>query len=116
MKALAVRNRQRGKRSEKAIETVLKKIDSEVRRIGVLGKEDVIGRYITVEVKSREKLPKWLSHAFEQLREEATSDKLHVVYLHLFRQRKLNDIIMMTLRTFLSLFEAFVKEKEGVNK
>ena len=103
-------SRRRGKDNERAVLKLLQHLDEELRRLGVLGEEDLVGRYVVVECKSRQSLPQWLSHAFEQLRSSRHPDRIHVVQLHLHRKRHLDDLIMMTLDTFIRLLEAFVRQ------
>ena len=99
----------RGKSNQRAFAKLLKKIDPSVKNIGIAGAEDLLGDYVVVECKERQSLPKWLLHAFRQLREEEHKDKIHVVQIHLLRQRHLNDLILMTVKTFIRLLTAFVE-------
>jgi len=103
MTSTAVKNRRRGKRVEKKVTDLYRTFDEELRRIGVLGSEDVIGSKFVIEVKSRESLPKWLIHAFEQLRESQHPHKFHVIHVHLTGNRYITDVVIMSVKTFFDI-------------
>jgi hypothetical protein len=79
---MSIKNRQRGKRIESSISKILKG-----RRIGVLGKCDVETDKYDVEVKSREKLPKWLLNMWLQTLENCKESKTPLLIIHLHRQK-----------------------------
>jgi len=110
------KSRQRGKSNQRAFLKLVKEVDETVKNIGIAGQEDLYGDYVVLECKERETLPKWLFHAFQQLREHEHSEKIHVVQLHLLRSRHLNDLIIMTAKTFLRLLRSFIEiKKRGGN-
>ena len=100
--------RDRGKRNQRNVIKLLKEYDKELRNVGIAGAEDLVGKTLVVEAKERENLPKWLLHAFDQLREQDHPEKIHVVQIHLLRRKHLNDIIMMTMKTFIRLLRTYI--------
>ena len=71
-------------------------------RVGCTGKAtpDVVTERLAVEVKHREKLPKWLTAAMEQAEQNAPEDKLPVVVLHEKHKRHCQDLVVVRLAHF----------------
>ena len=90
------KNRQRGKRTEKAI---AKRLGG--RRVGVLGKSDVEHKLFSFECKSRLKFvgEKW----FMQAVRNCEQDKIPAVIVHITGQHHSNDYVIFKLRDFEDL-------------
>jgi hypothetical protein len=89
-------NRDRGKRSEKAVATRLKG-----RRLGTLGAQDVETSLFSVEVKSRQR---FVGEAFlSQARSHCPLGKIPLAVVHLHGQRHNDDIVLLRLRDFQDL-------------
>jgi len=75
-------------------------------RVGVTGKAtpDVVNDWLSIEVKSRQRLPLWLKNAMAQAKRNAIEGTLAIVVLHEKRQRYDDDIVMMTLKDFNDWF------------
>lgn len=65
---------------------------------------DVETEALSVEVKTRKEVPRWLLEAVEQSKRNA-GDKVALVVLHKVGQRHDNDLVIMTLSDFLFLLE-----------
>lgn len=87
------KNRQRGKRTEKAI---AKRIGG--KRIGILGKSDVEHACFSFEVKSRKKFvaEKWMLQAERNCEEGKTP----AVIVHILRLQHKNDLVIIRLKDF----------------
>jgi len=101
-------SRKRGKNNQRATARILQQIDKELRNIGIVGEEDLVGKYVVVECKERQKIPKWLLSAFEQLRPERHPSKIHVVQLHILGRQRMRDLILMSMKTFIRLLQSYV--------
>lgn len=77
-------------------------------RVGCTGgaSPDVIasGGYLLVEVKHRKALPAWLTSALAQVRQHCESDQLGIVVLHEKGKRGDNDMVVMAMADFESLW------------
>jgi len=89
------KNRQRGKRTEKAI---AKRLGG--RRIGILGKSDVEHKLFSFECKSRLKFvgEKWFLQAVRNC-----EGKIPAVIVHITGQHHSNDYVILKLRDFEDL-------------
>ena len=110
---MSSRSRQRGKANQRETARILREIDKELRNIGIVGEEDLLGRYIVVECKERQRLPKWLLSSFEQLRPERHPTKIHVVQLHMFGMQRMKDLILMSMKTFIKLLKGYILWEES---
>jgi len=106
-------SRRRGKANQRETARILRQIDKELRNIGIVGEEDLVGKYLVVECKERQKIPKWLFSAFEQLRPERHPTKIHVVQLHVFGMQRMRDLILMSMRAFIELLKGYVLWEES---
>lgn len=106
-------NRRRGKRVEKKVVDIYKQIDEEIRRLGLLGKEDAVGNFLVIEVKSRKSLPKWMVHAIQQLREDDHPSKICAVHIHQTGKRYIGDVVILTLKTFIRLITTWRRMIDG---
>ena len=106
-------SRRRGKANQRETARILRQIDEELRNIGIVGEEDLVGKYLVVECKERQKIPKWLFSAFEQLRPERHPTKIHVVQLHVFGMQRMRDLILMSMRAFIELLKGYVLWEES---
>lgn len=92
------------KASERAVANVLGG-----RRVPVTGRArgdvpDVAHRWLSIEVKSRESLPKWLLEAMSQARAAAGISQLPIVVLHEVGTRHANDLVVLRLADFTAWF------------
>ncbi len=69
---------------------------------GRAGQPDVDHPYLSVEVKSRKQLPRWLHAAVRQAVRSARG-RVPVVVLHEWRQPHNDDIVLLRLCDFLAL-------------
>ena len=90
-------NRQRGKRAEKAIATIL-----HGTRVGILGGEDVSHRQFSVEVKERKRFIG--SKFMTQAESNTPPGKIPLVCIHVLNQRHEKDLVMVRLEDFQELF------------
>ena len=95
---MSQKNRQRGKRVERKIAELLNG-----RRLGVLGKHDVESEEFGIEVKSREKLPKWFVDFWEQTLANCPEDKIPLLVIHKLNQKYKDDWVVIRLEDFLNL-------------
>ena len=65
---------------------------------------DIGHPWLSIEVKSRETLPKWLVAAMAQARAAAHQGQLPIVVLHQVGQRHERDIVVLTLHDFVEGF------------
>jgi len=106
MTTLQKRNRDRGKRHERAIAKLLGG-----KRVGVLGNHDVEdgeGRF-SVECKSAEKYPKWFEHKIKQTINNCQTGKFPLLVIHKLGQKYLDDWVIIKMEDFLEV----LKEKAG---
>jgi len=87
------KNRQRGKRTERAI---AKRLGG--KRVGILGKSDVEHELFSFEVKSRLKFvgEKWFIQAVRNCEE----GKIPAVIVHVTGQHHKNDYVIIKLKDF----------------
>ena len=88
----------------KAVErTIAKRLGG--KRIGCTGQAtaDVVNDWLSVEVKTRKRLPAWLFRALAQAQLFA-GDKLPVVVLHETGSRHDNDVVVLRLKDFVDWF------------
>ncbi len=93
--------KQRGYRAERDVKRYL---GGDAERIAGVGRRDIDGGWYSVEVKSREHLPAWLTGAVEQSERLSRPDQLAIVVLHETGERHDNDIVMMRLSEFRDRF------------
>ena len=91
--------RQRGNTAERAIAARLGG-----QRVGQYGGEDVTTSVFSIEVKSRESVPKWLTHAIEQAEAHAPDGKLPLAVIHTLGQRHDDDLVVLRLSAFEEWF------------
>ena len=72
------------------------------KRTGNLGvaAADVVSDRLSIECKSRESLPKWLTGAVEQAVRNIEDGRVPVVVLHQKHRRHDDDLVMMRLSDF----------------
>ena len=72
------------------------------RRQGAVGRRgpDVVTGWLSVEVKHRRRLPKWLITALEQAKSGASEQQLAIAVLHEAGQRHADDLVLMRLADF----------------
>jgi calcineurin-like phosphoesterase family protein len=97
---MSQKNRQRGKRTERKIAELLNG-----RRLGVLGKHDVESELFGVEVKSREKLPKWFVDFWKQTIANCPKDKTPLLVIHKLNQRYDDDWVVIKMKDFLEMID-----------
>ena len=92
----ANKNRQRGKRIERAI---AKRVGG--KRIGILGKSDVEHLLFSFEIKSRMRFvgEKWFLQAIKNCEE----GKIPAVIVHITGQHHKNDYVILKLKDFEDL-------------
>jgi len=90
------KNRQRGKRTEKAI---AKRLNA--KRVGILGKEDVSHPIFSIECKSVSRFvgEKWFLQAIRN----CEKDKIPAVIVHVTGQHHKNDYVIIKLKDFEDL-------------
>ncbi len=100
------KNRQRGKRTERAIAKRLK-----AKRVGILGKSDVEHKLFSLEVKSRLRFvgEKW----FLQAVKNCEKGKIPAVIVHVTGQHHKNDYVILKLKDFEDLLGRTKKVKRG---
>ena len=89
-------NRKRGKRNEKALADRLGG-----KRVGILGKEDIMHGEYSIEVKS------FVRYAgvkiMEQAERNAPAGKIPLAIVHIKGQRRDNDLVIMRLKEWEAL-------------
>lgn len=95
---MSQKNRNRGKRAERATAKLLNG-----RRLGVLGKHDVESEKYGVEVKSREKIPKWFTKFWDQTEANCPEDKIPLLVIHKLNQRHDDDWVVLKMKDFLEI-------------
>lgn len=105
MKARVLRNRARSKQVERRVASILASILGEAKRVGVLGREDVITDNFVVEVKQRKRFAfeLWLAQA-----QKHAKNKIPLCICH--RTNSKTYYVVMKLEDFLKLAE------EGIDK
>lgn len=100
MKAEVLRNRRRSKQVEKRVATIFASILCEAKRVGILGKEDVVTDHFVVEVKQRRKFAfePWLAQA-----QKHAKGKTPLCVCH--RTNSKTYYVIMKLEDFLKLVE-----------
>lgn len=98
---MSQKNRQRGKRTERKIAEILNG-----RRLGVLGKHDVESEEFGVEVKSREKLPKWFKDFWQQTINNCPEGLIPLLVIHKLNQRYDDDWVVIRMKDFLEVKKA----------
>lgn len=101
---MARRNRQRGKRNEKALAKLMN-----AERVGIFGKEDGRDEMFSMEWKSRKTFvgQKWMEQAVTNCPE----GKIPLVTVHVTGQRRMNDLVMVRLCDWIDLHSG-LKEDE----
>jgi hypothetical protein len=81
------------------------------RRVGCTGQAtaDVVSDWLSVEVKTRKRLPSWIRAALGQANLDA-GDKLPLVILHEMGQRHDNDLVVLRLKDFEDWFGKVASE------
>lgn len=74
---------------------------------------DVIAPGLSVEVKDRNRLPAWLKDAMVQAERQAPLGSLPIVVLHEAGQRYDDALVVLRLRSFLSVANAREAEQVG---
>jgi len=97
-----MKNRDVGKRNEKALTKYFNNLGYKADRKGIFGGEDVSMGLFSIEAKSRKKCV--VTGWFEQAERNCPDDKTPLVDLHIHGQRRGNDIVMLRLRDFEDLF------------
>ena len=97
---MSTRNRNRGKRHERAVVKLLGGM-----RTGVLGGEDIYHSKFSIECKSRQKIPKWFAKMWEQTLRNC-KDKIPILVLHELHKQQLDDLVVISMRDFLKLLES----------
>lgn len=82
-------------------------------RIAGVGRRDVSGAGLSIECKSSQKLPKWLTGAMEQAERLARPGTLALVVLHELGDRHDDDLVMLRRRDFIAWWGE--KEEEHEN-
>ena len=71
---------------------------------------DIDAGHLSIEVKHRDKLPKWIKDAVVQAIRNAGVSQLPIVILHESGQRHDNDIVMMRLKDYEEWYGPASKE------
>ena len=95
--------RNRGKSMERAI-TKIFQFDN-ARRVGILGKEDIVTDRFIIEVKERKKLPKFILNAYGQIEKHRTRDRIPLFILHELNKNHMNDLVILKLKDFLEIIK-----------
>ncbi len=76
------------------------------QRVGATGRntEDVSHDWLSIEVKTRRRLPAWLLAAMAQARANAPAGRLPVVVLHQVGRHHDNDLVVLRLADFEEWF------------
>jgi len=89
----------------KAVEQRLaKRLDGE--RIGCTGgaTPDVVSDWLSIEIKTRKRLPQWLKDAIAQAVSNVWGYRLPVVILHEIGQHHDDDLVLLKLKDFEAWF------------
>lgn len=94
---LARKNREKGKRNEKAISRLLK-----ASRVGIFGGEDLAKDNFSIETKSRKTFvaEKWMQQA-----EKNSKGKIPVVIVHISGKSHENDLVLFRLKNLKEVFK-----------
>ncbi len=94
---MSIKGRNRGKALERAI---ARRLDGE--RVGCTGlaTPDVVCDCFSVECKSRQSLPSWLTAAMRQAAHNAPEGKIPLVILHQTGKRHDDDVVVIRLQDF----------------
>lgn len=103
MTVKVLRNRKRSKQVEERVARTLASVLGEAKRIGILGREDVITDQFVVEVKQRKRFAfeSWLAQA-----QKYAKDKTPLCVCH--RTNSKTYYVVMKLEDFLKLVESGV--------
>jgi len=76
------------------------------KRVGCTGQAtpDVVTDWLSIEVKSRKALPKWLWEGIEQARRGCREDQLAILVLHEKGEHHDNDLVILRLADFEGWF------------
>ena len=106
---MSKKNRNRAKAHERKIAHFFKG-----RRIGILGGHDVEdgANLFSIECKEFEDkyFPKWLKNKWEQALKNTEEGKITLLDLHVCNKRYLDDLVVIRLEDFLSLFEKLLDD------
>ena len=85
------------------------------QRLGPTGRYgcDVTSAWLSVEVKTRKRLPAWLLNALAQARAGCAERRLPIVILHQLGQRHDDDLALMRLADLESWLGAITSQEEG---
>ncbi|MCS7260607.1 MAG: hypothetical protein NZ765_07485 [Anaerolineae bacterium] len=85
------------------------------QRTGATGRSgaDVVNGWLSVEVKTRRQLPKWLHEALQQARAGAGEGQLAVAILHQTGDRYDDAVVLIRLRDFEAWFGNLEQCPEG---
>ncbi len=104
--------RRRGKDNERKTAKLLN-----MKRRGILGGEDLTDdKYFSVESKSRNKLPVFLKKSYLQAEvncKKSGNGRIVVLQLHEKGDKRLNDLVILKMKDFIKLKEAWEKVMEG---
>jgi hypothetical protein len=96
---MSKQNRDRGKRAERAVATMLGG-----KRVGIMGGEDVQHEVYSIEVKSRK------SHSvfswFRQCINNNKDKKIPMLVLHEHGKRHENDLVCLSMKDFIEVTSA----------
>ena len=73
-------------------------------RVGILGREDVRHERLSVEVKTRRALPKFLSRSYAQAAGNAKEGKIPLLILKEKGKQYADCLVVVSLGDFLALF------------
>lgn len=74
-------------------------------RIAGVGRRDVSCERWSIECKSREALPKWLTGAMEQAERQRRPDTVALVVLHALHDNHDDDLVILRRKEFVALME-----------
>lgn len=74
-------------------------------RIAGVGRRDVSCERWSIECKSRETLPKWLTGAMEQAERQRRPDTVALVVLHALGDNHNDDLVILRRKEFVALME-----------
>lgn len=92
------KNRRRGKDTERALAQRLGG-----KRVGILQGEDIEHPTFSIECKEREKLPVFLTKAYQQAVNNCPEWKIPIVVLHQLSNKHDDDLVIIKLREFEAL-------------
>jgi hypothetical protein len=93
-----MKNRDRGKRAERA---VVERLGG--KRTGVLGGEDVLHPHYSIEVKSREKHS--IFKVLKQCEKNNKDDKIPLIVMHEHGRQHDNDLVCVKMSEFQVMYE-----------